>query len=56
MGTRPIEYGAALSEARMRVCMCLRTRVCVEENKHLGTIHQLSSCNQRFGSLMTVLY
>ena len=30
--------------------------VCVEGNKHLGTIHQLSTCNQRFGGLMTVRF
>ena len=56
MGTRPTEYGVALFEARMRVCVCLSTRVCVEGNKHLGTIHQLSTCNQRFGGFMTVRY
>ena len=56
MGTRPMEYGTALFEARIHICVCLRTRVCVEGNKHLGTIHQLSTCNQRFGGLMTVRY
>jgi len=56
MGARPMGHGAALFEARMRVCLCLRTRVCVEGNKHLGTIHQLSTCNQRFGGLMTVRF
>ena len=54
MGTRSTEYGAALFDARMRVpahaCMC------VKGNKHIGTIHQLSTCNQRFVGLMIVHY
>ena len=56
MGTRLTEYGKALFEARMRVCVCLRTRVCVEGNKHLGTIHQLSTCNQRFGGFIDDIF
>ena len=46
----------------MRVCVyaCMRVPVhaCmyVEVNRHFGTIHQLSTCNQRFGGLMTVCY
>ena len=34
MGARPTGHGAALFEARMRVGVCLRTRVYVEGNKH----------------------
>ena len=56
MDTRSTEYGAALFGARMCVCMCLRTRVHVEGNKHFGTSHQLSTCNQRFEGLVTVCY
>ena len=54
MGTRSTEHGVALFGAHMRVCMCLRMRVCVEGNEHIGTIHKLSTYNQRFGALMTV--
>ena len=30
--------------------------MCVEGSKHIGTIHQLSTCNHRFGGLMTVCF
>ena len=30
--------------------------MCLEGNEHIGTIHQLSTCNQHFGGLMTVRF
>ena len=47
MGTRLTEHGAALFEARMRACVYLHMRVCVcvEGNRDIGTIHQLSTSN-----------
>ena len=54
MGTRSTEYGTALFGACMRVPA--HACICVEGNKHIGMIHQLSTCNQRFGGLMTVRY
>ena len=44
---------------RVYACVCARACVCVyveERNMYIGTIHQLSTCNQRFGGLMTVRY
>ena len=37
-------------------CDFAHARVFVEGNKHIGTIHQLSTCDQRFGDLMTVRF
>ena len=38
-----------------RACACVYVCVYVEERyMYIGTIHQLSICNQRFGGLMTV--
>ena len=40
-----------------RACACACVCVYVEEkNMYIGTIHQLSTCNQRFGGLMTVRF
>ena len=48
---------------RMYVCGCARACACVcvcvyveERNMYIGTIHQLSTCNQHFRGLMTVCY
>ena len=39
------------------VCMCACVCTCVcRGKKYIGTIHQLSTCNQRFGGLMTVRF
>ena len=48
---------------RVYACGCARARACVwvcvyveERNMYIGTIHQLSTCNQRFRGLMTVRF
>ena len=41
--------------SRARLCACVCTRVC-RGKKYIGTIHQPSTCNQRFEGLMTVRF
>ena len=50
-----IIWCAGMRVSRARVCACVCTCVC-SRKKYIGTIHQLSTCNQRFGGLMTVRF
>ena len=50
---RGILWCACMRVYRVRVCACVCTCVC-RGKKYIGTMHQLSTCNQRFGGLVPI--